>query len=77
MSEMSCKDLVKEAARIIYAVHDEAKDKNFHLFMSWVGADTGGKHQMVPDELFDEAEKLAKAALEDDDDDDDEDDMAQ
>eukprot|EP00038_Savillea_parva_P007089 m.167753 g.167753 ORF g.167753 m.167753 type:complete len:255 (+) comp12872_c0_seq1:57-821(+) len=71
LSDLTCKELVKEAARIIYAVHDEAKDKDFHLFMSWVGADTNGKHEMVPDDLFAEAEKAAKAALEDDDDDDD------
>ena len=57
-----------------YAVHDEAKEKDFHLFMSWVGAPTGGRHEMVPEAIFNEAERLAKAALEDDDDDDDDDD---
>lgn len=67
---------MKEAARIIYSVHDEAKDKDFHLFMSWVGADTEGRHEMVPEELFAEAEQLAKQSLEDDDDDDDDEDDA-
>jgi len=58
-------------AHSIYNVHDETKDKDFNLFMSWVGADTGGRHQLVPQDLFDEAEAFAKASLEDDDSDDD------
>lgn len=55
-------------------MHDAVKDKDFELEMSWVGAgtpsrlclsaqlylDSEGKHQSVPKELFDEAEKLAK-----------------
>lgn len=38
--------------------------------MSWVGADTGGKHELVSDDLLAEAEAYAKSALEDDDEDD-------
>lgn len=70
ISDMSCKDLLKEAAKIIYTVHDETKDKDFNLFMSWVGADSGGRHELVPDDLFNEAEAFAKASLEEDDSDD-------
>ena len=33
---MTCKELVKEAAKIIYQVHDEVKDKMFELELSWV-----------------------------------------
>lgn len=73
-TEMTCAELVKEAAKIIYGVHDEVKDKHFDLFMSWVSADTGGKHQLVPDDVMAEAETYAKAALEDDDSDSDSDD---
>jgi 20S proteasome subunit alpha 7 len=73
LSEMTCAELVKEAARIIYAVHDEIKDKDFNLFMSWVSKDTEGKHELVPEDVFNEAEAYAKAAKEDDDDDDDDD----
>merc|ERR1719481_940315 len=36
MADMTCADLVKEAARIIYMVHDEVKDKMFELELSWV-----------------------------------------
>jgi len=72
LQTLTCKELIKEAAKIIYTVHDESKDKDFNLFMSWVGKDTKGKHELVPQNLFDEAEALAKASLADDDSDDDE-----
>ena len=44
----------------IYIVHDEVKDKAFDLELSWVGEITGGKHELVPPEVFVEAEKYAK-----------------
>lgn len=56
-------------------MHDEVKDKMFELELSWVSEATGGKHERVKGEAFDEAEKYAKAALEDDSDSD-EDDMS-
>eukprot|EP00095_Tigriopus_kingsejongensis_P007338 maker-scaffold589_size129586-snap-gene-0.40 protein:Tk07338 transcript:maker-scaffold589_size129586-snap-gene-0.40-mRNA-1 annotation:"hypothetical protein DAPPUDRAFT_306433" len=68
LKDMACEDLVKEAAKIIYMVHDEVKDKNFELELSWVSAGTKGVHQKVPQAVFDEAEKFAKAALEEDSD---------
>ncbi|KAF7245653.1 hypothetical protein EG68_10243 [Paragonimus skrjabini miyazakii] len=71
-SELSPQELVKEAAKIIYTVHDEIKDKNFELDLSWVGECSGGVHEMVPKTLFQEAETYAKQALEDADDLDDE-----
>ena len=73
MKNMSCKDLIKEAAKIIYQVHDEVKDKMFQLELSWVADFTNGVHQTVPKEVHDEAEKFAKAALEEDSDSEDED----
>lgn len=73
MKNLTCKELVKEAARIIYLVHDELKDKNFELEMSWVCEESGGKHEKVPEHLFLDAEKKAKAAMEDDSDSDTED----
>lgn len=44
----------------IYGVHDEIKDKDFHLFMSWVTKDTKGRHELVPEAVHAEAEKYAK-----------------
>ncbi|GFQ80626.1 proteasome subunit alpha type-3 [Trichonephila clavata] len=67
LKDMTCEQLVKEAAKIIYIVHDEVKDKNFELELSWVGEITEGKHILVPKNVFEEAEKYAKDAVEDDD----------
>ncbi|CAK7266329.1 Putative proteasome subunit alpha type-7 [Sporothrix epigloea] len=67
---------VKEAARIIYVAHDDNKDKEFELEMTWISTvdgPTGGRHMEVPKALRQEAERLAKKHLEGDDDDDDDD----
>lgn len=64
LSEMSTREAVVEAARIIYLVHDDAKEKEFELEMSWIGDETDGVHLPVPKDLHDEAEQKAKAALE-------------
>jgi len=47
----------------IYMVHDDVKDKAFELELSWVCTESNNLHEFVPKELQDEAEKLAKAAL--------------
>ncbi|KAJ1558789.1 hypothetical protein HK096_004193 [Nowakowskiella sp. JEL0078] len=62
-SELTVEEAVKHAARIIYAVHDEVKDKDFELELSWICERSGGVHQFVPKDLADEAERLAKASL--------------
>ncbi|RQM07251.1 hypothetical protein DH86_00000971 [Scytalidium sp. 3C] len=67
---LSLEDAVKEAARIIYVAHDDNKDKEFELEMTWISGLNGptkGRHQEVPKELLEEAERLAKKSLEDDD----------
>lgn len=48
----------------IYLVHDDAKEKEFELELSWIGDETNGLHLPVPKELQAEAEAAAKAALE-------------
>ncbi|KAF8897385.1 20S proteasome subunit [Infundibulicybe gibba] len=65
LKELSTREAVMEAARIIYLVHDDAKEKEFELEMSWIGDETNGVHLPVPKDLFAEAEAQAKAALED------------
>ena len=60
--------MVKEAAKIIYVVHDEVKDKMFELELSWVCKESGGKHERVPAALQEEAERFAKESLEEDSD---------
>jgi 20S proteasome subunit alpha 7 len=51
----------------IYAVHDEIKDKHFELELGWVGKVSQGRFQFVPRDVYAEAEKYAKEALESDD----------
>jgi len=66
LGEMTCKDVLKEVARIIYSVHDDVKDKDFELELSWVCEESGWVHKMVPKDLLKAAEASAKAALEED-----------
>uniref|UniRef100_A0A3B5L450 Proteasome subunit alpha type-3 n=1 Tax=Xiphophorus couchianus TaxID=32473 RepID=A0A3B5L450_9TELE len=47
----------------IYIVHDEVKDKAFELELSWVGDVTNGRHELVPKDVKEEAEKYAKVRL--------------
>jgi 20S proteasome subunit alpha 7 len=75
---LSLQDGVKEAARIIYVAHDDNKDKEFELEMTWISnlaGPTKGRHEEVPKEIREEAEKLAKKSLEGDDDDEEEEKM--
>lgn len=64
-------DGIKEAARIIYVAHEDSKDKEFELEMTWISDTAGptkGRHEEVPKELREEAERAAKKILEGDDD---------
>ncbi|KAK0728925.1 nucleophile aminohydrolase [Apiosordaria backusii] len=68
---ITLEEAVKEAARIIYVAHDDSKDKEFELEMSWISGKDGptkGLHQEVPKALREEAERLAKKSLDDSDD---------
>ncbi|KAF8974368.1 20S proteasome subunit [Flammula alnicola] len=64
LPELSMREAVMEAARIIYLVHDDAKEKEFELEISWIGPESNNLHVHVPKDLFDEADAAAKAALE-------------
>jgi 20S proteasome subunit alpha 7 len=45
-------------------VHDEVKDKDFELEISWISiSETNGKHVAVPQEIIEAAEVKAKEAL--------------
>jgi 20S proteasome subunit alpha 7 len=46
-------------------VHDESKDKEFELEVTWISPQSNNRHASVPKELKEEAERLAKAALDD------------
>jgi len=64
LSELTTREAVFEAARIIHLVHDDAKEKDFELELSWIGDETNGLHLPVPKDLFEEADTKAKEALE-------------
>ncbi|EEF29537.1 proteasome subunit alpha type, putative [Ricinus communis] len=64
LSEMTCREGVIEVAKIIYKVHDEAKDKAFELEMSWICDESKRLHQKIPDDLLEEAKAAARIALE-------------
>ena len=57
--------------KIIYIVHDGVKDKAFELELSWVGELTKGRHEIVPKDVREEAEKCAKESLKEEDESDD------
>ncbi|KAI9140158.1 nucleophile aminohydrolase [Paraphysoderma sedebokerense] len=63
LNEMTVREAVKEAARIIHVVHDEAKDKEFELELSWICPESNNKHTFVPDSVLDEAENYAKVCF--------------
>lgn len=53
--------------------HEDSKDKEFELEMTWVSSldgPTKGRHEEVPKAIREEAERLAKKSLDDDDDED-------
>ncbi|OQR79953.1 proteasome subunit alpha type-3-like [Tropilaelaps mercedesae] len=68
LADMTCRQLAKEAARIIFIVHDEVKDKDFELELSWVCEETNGLHQFIPPQILVEAERYAKQAMEEESD---------
>ncbi|KAK9474409.1 nucleophile aminohydrolase [Dipodascopsis tothii] len=69
LPNITCREAVKEAAKIIHIAHEDSKDKDYELEMSWVStSETKGLHEFVPKNLVEEAEKLAKADEDDEDD---------
>lgn len=77
---LTLKEAVMEAARIIYVAHEDSKDKEFELEMTWISSldgPTKGRHEHIPQQLLEEAEKAAKKSLEGDDEDEEEEDAMQ
>ncbi|KAJ1651768.1 putative proteasome subunit alpha type-7 [Dispira simplex] len=63
LSDMTARQAVKEATRIIHTVHDEAKDKEFELELTWICEETKGRFERVPQSLVQEAEEFATEAM--------------
>jgi len=62
--KITCREAVKEIAKIIYKLHDEVKEKDMELEMSWVCDESKRRHVFVPDDIKAEAIAEAKAAKE-------------
>jgi len=62
--EMSCRNAITEVAKIIYKLHDDVKDKEFELELSWVCDESNRKHVMVPADIRAEAIRAGKEAKE-------------
>ncbi|AMD20559.1 HDL185Cp [Eremothecium sinecaudum] len=69
--ELSARDAVKEAARIIFVAHEDNKEKSFEVELSWCSlSETAGLHKEVPEDLFKEAIDYAKKEINEASDDD-------
>jgi 20S proteasome subunit alpha 7 len=63
---------VRQLAKIVHALHDDAKDKPFELEMSWLCEGSGWRHEGVPRDAISEAVEWAKREIDEDADDNDE-----
>jgi len=52
-----------QAAKVLLTVHDETKDKQYEIEMSWISEATGWKTQIVPDDLPEAAIAEAKQMI--------------
>lgn len=66
LSEMTCREAVVEASKILHRVHDE-ESKPFEIEMSWVCDESNKTFQRVPADLLAAANAAAKASLQEDD----------
>lgn len=75
---ITCREAVKRIAAIIVKLHDDVKDKDYEIELSWVCEESERRHVRIPADLKEEAEREAREAkrkeemLSDSDDDDDE-----
>lgn len=63
-STVTCREAVKLVANIIVKLHDDVKDKDFELELSWVCDESNRRHVRVPEDVRAEAERDARAAKE-------------
>lgn len=59
-TEITCREAVKELARIMYVVRDSSQDKPFELEMGWLCEETEWKYTAVPTELVRAADSDGK-----------------
>jgi 20S proteasome subunit alpha 7 len=52
--------------RRIHSCHDEVKDKEFELELSWIGPDSNFRYELVPRDIKAEAQQYARARIAED-----------
>lgn len=65
LPNITCREATKHAAKIIYTAHEDNKDKEFELEMSWCCDESGKRHTFVPEDVLKEAISFAQAEDED------------
>lgn len=54
LNELSLYEAVKAAIKIIRSTHNESKDKEYEIEVSWIGlTETKAQHQLVPKHIVD------------------------
>jgi len=61
-TKLTCREAVNHVARIITKLHDEVKDKELELELSWVCDESKRLHVAVPEAVRAEAVRLAVEA---------------
>jgi len=56
----TCREAIKEIARILVKNHDDVKEKDYEVEMSWVCEESHRRHTAIPAELLTEAVSRAK-----------------
>ncbi|GAA6060344.1 hypothetical protein JCM10212_004528, partial [Sporobolomyces blumeae] len=63
LDTLTAEQALVEAARIIHTVHDDTKDKDFELELTWIAPQSDWRHQPVPAPIAQEAERKAKEII--------------
>ncbi|KAG7191695.1 putative proteasome subunit alpha type-7 [Scheffersomyces spartinae] len=67
--ELTVHEAIKIAAKIIHQAHEDNKDKDYELEITWISKEhTNGRHELVPESLMKEAIKYAQEEDEEDED---------
>lgn len=72
-SEKTCKEALKDLAKIMSLIHDDVKDKPYMLEISWICEESGWKFAMVDPEVAKASREAAEKEIEEEDDEDDSD----
>ena len=72
-SEKTCKEALKDLAKIMSLIHDDVKDKPYMLEMSWICEESGWKFQMIAPEVAKASREAAEKEIEEEDEEDDSD----